>query len=73
MSAGDMAYVRERYRVSAKRGAFVRFSGADATIVSAKNGRLNIRIHATGNIWHVHPTWEMEYPPSVPVGAGDPE
>lgn len=67
---GSMQYVRSRYRVPAKRGMTVRYTG-DASgeimlgrITSASNGRIMIRFE--GKFFGkrsvpAHPTWKIEY------------
>ena len=59
--SGAMAWVRDNYGVPAQRGRMVRFQGARACILSAKGGYLMIRMIATGQVFRVHPTWQMEY------------
>lgn len=60
-----MARIRSYYRVPAKRGLTIKFCGDDMMIVgTTRDGsmRLRARCVATGNIWTLHPTWEIEYP-----------
>lgn len=66
----SMAWVRKNYRVPAKRGMRVRYTGEGkdkpelGTITSASNGRLNIRLDRYPNEpMPFHPTWELEYLP----------
>jgi len=58
-----MKYVRDYYKVPAKRGGYVKFDGRRAVILSADNGHLNIQFLAPciGIHARVHPTWRMEY------------
>lgn len=60
------AYVREHYRVPAKRGARIRFSGLDntprnGTIVAFKGQYLRVRFDDSNVILTLHPTWKVEY------------
>lgn len=62
----SMAWVRKYYRVPAKRGMRVRFTGGKSspelgTITSASNGRLNIRLDGLNHSRQFHPTWKLEY------------
>ena len=58
-------YIRETYRVPAKVGGRVRYSGGetptDGVIVGAKNAHLRIRIDGDKFNRNFHPTWKMEY------------
>ena len=68
----SMDYVRSTYNVPAKRGARVRYTDHRArthegTIVSARGGKLRVRMDA-GSYWTdkrriaiFHPTWQLEY------------
>lgn len=63
----SMAWVRKNYRVPAKRGGRVRYTGEGkdkpelGTIRSASGGRLNIQLDGDRITMPFHPTWELEY------------
>lgn len=61
----SMAWVRKYYRVPAKRGGRVEYTGERrpefGTITSATNGRLNIKLDGWKNPLPFHPTWELRY------------
>lgn len=61
----SMAWVRKTYRVPAKRGGRVTYTGEGrpefGTIASARGGRLNIRIDGVKHALPFHPTWELAY------------
>lgn len=74
--AGDMAWIRKTYGVSAKRGARVAYLGngttAKGTIKSASNGRLNIQLDGDRFAVPFHPTWQLRYlDADIPQGASD--
>ncbi len=61
-----MNYIRQYYRVPAKRGGRIKYLGGTGgprfgTIKSAKGPHL--RILLDGDRWpgHFHPTWKLEY------------
>ncbi|MFC5421967.1 hypothetical protein ACFPOB_20605 [Bosea eneae] len=60
-----MAWVRRNYRVPAKRGGRVEYTGAGrpefGTIRSARGGRLMIQIDGSGPTMPFHPTWCLHY------------
>ena len=60
-----MAYVRNYYRVPAKRGGRIEYTGGDGprlgTIVSASNGRINVRLDGDKHAMPHHPTSEIRY------------
>lgn len=60
-----MAYVRDYYRVPAKRGGRIEYTGGKeprlGTIVSASNGRINVRLDGDKHALPHHPTWEIRY------------
>jgi hypothetical protein len=56
-----MKWIRDRYKVPAKRGMEVTAQGIRGTIVGSKNGYLRIRIDERKRILSFHPTWEMKY------------
>lgn len=61
----SMKWVRKNYRVPAKRGGRVRYTGCGrdelGTICSASGGRLNIRLDGVNHTMPFHPTWKIEY------------
>lgn len=61
----SMDYVRTYYRVPAKRGGRVEYTGEKSarfgTIVSANNGRINIRLDGEKHPSPFHPLWELRY------------
>lgn len=60
-----MAWVRKSYRVPAKRGGRVKYTGCGrvefGTIASASGGRLNIRLDGVKHAMPFHPTWKLVY------------
>lgn len=71
----SMSYIRNGYRVPAKRGGRVEYTGEKparfGTIVSATNGRLNIRLDGEKHASQFHPTWELRYLDPVPPSQGE--
>lgn len=69
-----MGWIRKTYRVPAKRGGRVEYTGGwddktksrFGTIRSASNGRLNIQMDGEKHALHFHPTWELRYLGSPP-------
>lgn len=61
----SMAWVRKYYGVPAKRGGRVEYTGYGrsqlGTIVSASNGRLNIRLDGVKHATPFHPTCDLRY------------
>lgn len=61
----SMQYVRDYYRVPAKRGGRIRYTGDReprlGTITSARGGSLRIRLDGEKHAAPYHPTWELEY------------
>ncbi|KAF1698315.1 hypothetical protein CSC62_05240 [Pseudoxanthomonas jiangsuensis] len=66
-----MAWVRRNYRVPAKRGGRVLYTGCGraeyGTIKSASNGRLNVQLDGVKHTMPFHPTWELSYIPDYPT------
>jgi hypothetical protein len=62
MTAGSAAYVRNYYRVPAKRGMRIVFDGTPAVITGFSNSRLLIRRAGDRRPVPVHPTWRIDYP-----------
>lgn len=58
-------YIRRYYRVPAKRGARVRYTGAReaklGTVLSATGPYVRIRLDGEKRAHVYHPTWELEY------------
>lgn len=63
----SMEYIRSTYKVPAKRGGRVVYTGNGkqelGTIRSAKGCRLNIQLDGMKHAMPFHPTWELEYLP----------
>lgn len=72
-----MAYIRNAYRVPAKRGGRVEYSGDKAAprlgkIIGADGARLKIRMDGQRVAGRYHPTWELRYldaPSSAATGS----
>ncbi|MEQ7008424.1 hypothetical protein ABN028_19820 [Actinopolymorpha sp. B17G11] len=61
-------YVRDTYKVPARRGGRVRYTGDKdgpklATIVSFPGPHLGLRFDGETRTISAHPTWEIEYLP----------
>lgn len=56
-----MQYIRNYYKVPAKRGGKITYKGKAGTIVGAKGAHLRIRLEGENRIGSYHPTWEIEY------------
>lgn len=65
----SMAWVRKHYKVPAKRGMRVRYTGEGddkpelGTIRSARGGHLQIQMDSSRFALPFHPTWKLEYLP----------
>lgn len=57
------AYVRQTYRVPAKRGMRVRVDDRLGTIVSFPGQYLGVRFDGERRTLRCHPTWRVEYEP----------
>ena len=61
----SMAWVRKNYRVPAKRGARVEYTGDGkpefGTIRSASGGHLHIQLDGVKHTMPFHPTWKIRY------------
>jgi hypothetical protein len=70
--SGSMAWVRKTYRVPARRGGRVAYTGCGkpelGTIRSASGGRLNIQLDGVNHTMPFHPTWKLDYLPR-PAGG----
>ncbi len=70
-----MEYIRNTYRVPAKRGARIEYDGDEmakfirgflykpkkGTIVAARGGYLRVRFDHQRHIVTLHPTWKVRY------------
>jgi hypothetical protein len=62
-----MQYIRDYYKVPAKRGAKIKFRGIPHVITSADGAHLRAKpLTSSGEPFRVkpviiHPTWEVEY------------
>jgi len=56
-----MEYIRNYYKVPAKRGMLVKYQGKPGIIVGAKDAYLRIRLEGEKSIGSYHPTWEIQY------------
>lgn len=63
----SMEYIRNAYRVPAKRGARVQYTGEKrptlGTITGSEGARLRIRMDGEKHTGIYHPTWEIRYLP----------
>lgn len=61
----SMQYIRDTYRVPAKRGGRVEFSGSAlpimGTITGSNGARLRIRLDGATVSLNYHPTWKLKY------------
>ena len=65
----SMAYIREHYKVPAKRGARIRWTWHrlrvehkdTGTIVGSRGQYLRVRFDGSPEVLSLHPTWEIEY------------
>ena len=61
----SMAWVRKNYRVPAKRGGRVEYTGEGkpelGTIRSASGGHLHIQLDGVKHTMPFHPTWKLRY------------
>jgi len=61
-----MDYIRERYKVPAKRGGRIIYKGClggdrAGIITGSSYGRLRIRLNGEKISLYYHPTWKIEY------------
>ncbi len=61
-----MAYIRDAYRVPAKRGGRVEYTGDRSgprlgTIIGTCSARLKIRLDGETGAGCYHPTWKLRY------------
>lgn len=61
----SMDYIRRYYRVPAKRGGRVEYTGDGAkelgTIRSARGSHLNVQLDGVNHTMPFHPTWKIRY------------
>mgnify|MGYP001214948660 FL=1 len=61
----SLEYIRNTYKVPAKKGQRVLYTGGGAaiggTIVGSRDASLRVRTD-DGHTGFYHPTWEMQYP-----------
>lgn len=61
----SMEYVRNTYKVPAKRGGKVRYAGFEVPkvgkIVSSKGGYIRVAFPGESRNVLLHPTWNVEY------------
>ena len=57
----SMAYIREFYKVPAKRGGRVLVNGWAGTIVGAAGQYLKVRLDGSRVARRYHPTWRVKY------------
>lgn len=73
----SMQYVRDYYRVPAKRGGRVRYTGGGqsrhGTIRSASGQYLRILLDGDKHAGTYHPTWSLEYLTSRPSNTSQGE
>lgn len=56
-----MKYIRDYYKVPAKRGMTIIANGKRGVITSANGPHLMVRIDGAKHSFPYHPTWNMEY------------
>jgi hypothetical protein len=71
-----MQYIRDYYKVPAKRGAIIEYHGDEeigrfirgflyvprrGVIVAAKGNYLRVRFNDSNHITTIHPTWKVKY------------
>ncbi len=57
----SMAYIREYYKVPAKRGGRVLVNGWVGTIVGSANQYLKVRLDGSKIVRRYHPSWQVKY------------
>lgn len=65
----SMRYIRRYYKVPARRGARVEYTGEQepqqGTITSSEGARIRVRMDGEKHTGIYHPTWEMRYLPAA--------
>ena len=56
-----MDYIRNYYKVPAKRFGKVQYKGQNGVITGASGGHLRIRLDGEKKSKLYHPTWEIKY------------
>jgi hypothetical protein len=70
----SIEWIRKTYKVPAKRGGRVEYSGDHppqlGTICGASGGHLSIRLDGVKHTMPFHPTWKLRYldEPQIPNG-----
>lgn len=61
----SMEYIREAYKVPAKRGGRVEYTHPEparmGTITGTKGARLRIKLDGDNHAGNYHPTWKLTY------------
>jgi len=61
----SLDYIRKTYKVPAKRGGKVIYSGSGkpqpGTIKSARGAYLRVQLESDRPVQNYHPTWKLEY------------
>jgi hypothetical protein len=70
----SLPYIRDAYRVPARRGARIRYTGEpkprEGVIVGAQDAHLRVRFDDSQHLNQIdslHPTWEVQYLPTNPT------
>ena len=62
-----MTHIRKTYKVPAKRGSRIKYTGGKkplfGTILNSKHERIMVKMDTINIIYKLHPTWEIEYLP----------
>lgn len=65
----SLPYIRDTYRVPARRGARIRYTGEpkphEGVIVGAQDAWIRVRFDGAKHIDSLHPTWEVAYLPAT--------
>lgn len=61
----SMKYIRDYYRVPAKRGARVTVDGKAGVITGSRDAYILVRFDGDKAARPCHPTWEVTYIPEV--------
>lgn len=62
----SIGYIRDHYKVPAKRGGRVRYSGGssgpvEGVIISTYGNYIRVRLDTTWEVLTLHPSWKVEY------------
>ena len=57
----SMQYIRDYYKIPAKRGGRVEFDGRPGTIMSSNGAKLRIKLDGDTYSRLYHPTWNIKY------------